>query len=79
MLVKYSQELYFENYHKSAVIDLADIGKFVARILLDERTLNRYVLCYSEQKSQTEMIEIVETVFGKKVPTVEVCKRAFQR
>lgn len=72
-LVKSSQEFYFEGKHRSALTDLRDIGKFFPKILLDEQTINRYVFCHSEEKSQEELFGIVESVTGKKVPRTMVC------
>jgi len=40
---------------KNAVIYIPDIGKFVAEIIHDERTLNNYVFCWTEEKSQNEI------------------------
>ena len=71
-IVKLSQEFYFESNHKSALTDLRDIGKFFAKILLDEKTINQYVFCYSEEKSQKELFDMVESVSGKKIPKISV-------
>jgi len=43
---------------KCAIIHLPDIGKFVAEIIDDHRTLNQRVFCYGEEKTQKELWEI---------------------
>ncbi|KAL5495816.1 hypothetical protein ACEPAI_1280 [Sanghuangporus weigelae] len=52
---------------KCAVTDSRDIGKFVARIIVDERTLNRYVFCWVQEVTQNELFAIAERVFGHKI------------
>lgn len=32
---------------ENAIIDLRDVGKFDVRIIVDERTLNKYVFVYA--------------------------------
>ena len=53
---------------KTAVTDARDIGKFVARIIADPFTLNRYVFVYGDQVTQKEVIEIAERVSGRSIP-----------
>ncbi len=43
---------------KNATIHVPDIGKFVAEIINDDRTLNQYVFCWGEQKTQKELWDI---------------------
>ncbi|EJD05569.1 NAD-binding protein [Fomitiporia mediterranea MF3/22] len=57
---------------KCAVTDRRDIGKFVARILADERTQNRYVFCWTEEVTQTEALDLAERIAGRKLETVNV-------
>lgn len=45
--------------------DLRDIGKFVARIIADQRTLDKSVFCWSEEKTQQEVWDIVKKVSGQ--------------
>ncbi|BCS18471.1 aromatic alcohol reductase [Aspergillus puulaauensis] len=47
--------------------DLRDIGRFVARIVDDERTLNRYVYTWSDVLSENEIFELVEEGSGEKI------------
>ena len=53
---------------KQALVDLRDVGKLVARIITDERTLNRYVFAYSEEHTQNEIIALAKRVSGKDIP-----------
>ncbi|KLO11907.1 NAD(P)-binding protein [Schizopora paradoxa] len=43
---------------KNALTHIPDIGKFVAEIIDDERTLNKYVFCWGDEKTQNEIWEI---------------------
>ncbi|KAL5527984.1 hypothetical protein ACEPAG_6785 [Sanghuangporus baumii] len=52
---------------KCAVIDKRDIGKFVARIIADDRTLNQYVFCWTEEVTLNEIITLAERVSGRKI------------
>jgi hypothetical protein len=45
---------------KTAITDLRDIGRFVANIITDERTLNKSVLCYGAVVSQKEAFRLLE-------------------
>ncbi|KAI0786983.1 hypothetical protein C8Q75DRAFT_770263 [Abortiporus biennis] len=56
----------------TAIIDIFDIGAYVARIIVDPRTLNRMVFAYGEVLTQKEAIATVERVTGEKVAFVEV-------
>ncbi|KAL5476929.1 hypothetical protein ACEPAI_3115 [Sanghuangporus weigelae] len=52
---------------KCAVTDKRDIGKFVARIIADDRTLNQYVFCWTEGVTLNEIIALAERVSGRKI------------
>ncbi|KAK7031597.1 glycoside hydrolase [Favolaschia claudopus] len=47
--------------------DLRDIGPWVALILKDERTLNRYVCTYSDVLTENEIFALTEEMSGEKV------------
>lgn len=53
--------------------DLRDVGRFVARIIGDERTLNKYVYTSGDILSENEICRIVEEISGEKVETTSVC------
>jgi nucleoside-diphosphate-sugar epimerase len=52
--------------------DLRDIGRFVARIISDERTLNKYVYTSGEVLSENEIFQIVEELSGESLQRVFV-------
>ena len=52
----------------SAITDKRDIGKYVARIIQDERTLNKYVLAYSEIWTTNQIYDLMERLSGEKLP-----------
>ncbi|KAI5292821.1 hypothetical protein KEM55_001375 [Ascosphaera atra] len=47
--------------------DIRDIGRYVARIIDDERTLNQYIFAYSELWTQTAIAEKLEAMSGDRV------------
>ncbi|KAF5020053.1 hypothetical protein F66182_7934 [Fusarium sp. NRRL 66182] len=51
----------------SALTDLGDVGRFVARILADPRTLNKMVFAYSEIYSQNQAWVLLEELSGEKI------------
>lgn len=46
---------------------LDDVGRYVARIVADPRTLNKMVFSYSELLTQEEVWNTVERVSGEKL------------
>lgn len=51
----------------SAYIDNRDIGKYVARIIADPRTLNKMVFAYGELWTQNRIWDMLENISGEKV------------
>lgn len=62
------EELYGTGEQKSALTDLRDVGKYVARIVQDDRTVNKYVFCYNELHSQLDSYAILEKLSGESIP-----------
>jgi hypothetical protein len=52
---------------KSALTDLRDVGKYVARIITDERTLNKSVFVYNEVLTQEDVYSNLEDLSGEKI------------
>ena len=50
----------------SGMTDLRDIGKIVAKVIADPRTLNRMVFGYNKIWTQTEMHDLLEKLSGEK-------------
>ncbi|RAH42162.1 aromatic alcohol reductase [Aspergillus brunneoviolaceus CBS 621.78] len=51
----------------TALADLRDVGRYVARIIADPRTLNRRVHVYNEVYTLNRVCEVVERVSGEKL------------
>lgn len=51
----------------SALTYLQDIGRYVAKIIADPRTLNRMVFVYNELWTQQQIVDRVEELSGEKV------------
>lgn len=47
--------------------DERDMGRYVARIIKDERTLNKFVATYSDALSQNEIWAMMEEMSGEKI------------
>jgi hypothetical protein len=52
---------------KTAFTDLHDIGPYVAKIVVDDRTINKYVFCYGELLSQEDVFVKMEELSGEKI------------
>lgn len=63
-----ADEIFGRGEQLSALTDLRDIGRYVARIVLDERTVNKYVFCYNEMHSQLDSYAIMESLSGETIP-----------
>ncbi|CAF3491292.1 unnamed protein product [Fusarium graminearum] len=62
----------------SALVNLDDIGRYVAVIINDERTINKKVFAYTESKTQNEIFELVEKVTGEKPERTEMSKEQIE-
>ncbi|KAH6996054.1 hypothetical protein BKA56DRAFT_570492 [Ilyonectria sp. MPI-CAGE-AT-0026] len=51
----------------SALTDLRDVGRYVARIIADPRTLNQMVFAYNELLTQTQVYDLLERVSGETI------------
>lgn len=51
----------------SALTDVQDIGRYVAKIIADPRTLNRMVFAHSEVWTQQQIFDKVEELSGEKL------------
>ncbi|KAH7409047.1 isoflavone reductase family protein [Cadophora sp. MPI-SDFR-AT-0126] len=57
---------------RNLVTDIRDIGKFVALIVNDERTLNKYVYGWGDLLSDNDIYDIMEEVSGEKLERIYV-------
>lgn len=51
----------------SALTSLQDVGRYVARIIADPRTLNKMVFVYNELWTQKQIVAKVEELSGEKI------------
>ncbi|KZF21394.1 isoflavone reductase family protein [Xylona heveae TC161] len=74
---------------KFALTDMADIGKYVAQIVSDPRTLNRHVFAYTEVLSMNEIWDVMARASGEDPPKdyvsgaelneiIDVCRKRLQ-
>ncbi|ETS83960.1 hypothetical protein PFICI_05836 [Pestalotiopsis fici W106-1] len=56
----------------SAVTSMDDVGPFVARIIADPRTLNRYVFAYGEIKTQLDCLSLAKKLTGEELEVVPI-------
>lgn len=61
----------------NAITDLRDIGRYVARIIADPRTLNRQVFAYAEVWTPNQRYELIEKLSGEKIERRYVSLRLF--
>lgn len=51
-----------------ALTDVRDIGRFVAKIIVDPRTLNRMVFAYGEIWTQNQIWDLLQETSGEELP-----------
>ncbi|OTA53883.1 NAD(P)-binding protein [Hypoxylon sp. EC38] len=52
----------------SALADIRDVGRYVARIITDPRTLNKRVHVYNEVYAQNQIYDTIERLTGESLP-----------
>lgn len=52
----------------NALTDKRDIGRYIALIIQDQRTVNQFVLAYSEVWATNEIYSVVERLSGENLP-----------
>jgi len=57
----------------SSLTDLRNIGKYVAKIITDDRTRNWMVLAYNETWSPNQVFDLLEQLSGEKLERKYVC------
>jgi len=66
-LFKPKVEIHNNGSMPTILTDQRDIGRFVALIIKDTRTLNKSVVAYGDVLSQNEIFETMETLSGEKI------------
>lgn len=51
----------------TATTDLRDVGRYVARIIVDDRTLNKMVFAYNTVVTQNQIYDLLEEISEEKV------------
>ncbi|KAF2027043.1 NAD(P)-binding protein [Setomelanomma holmii] len=64
--------VYGDGTAKILLTDLRDIGRFVARVVRDPRTLDKKVFTWSDELSQLECFSIVEKLTGETIERTQV-------
>ncbi|CAJ0543598.1 Ff.00g038310.m01.CDS01 [Fusarium sp. VM40] len=62
----------------SALVNVHDVGKYVAVIINDPRTINKKVLAHTETKTQNEIHALVEKVTGEKPERTDMSKEQLE-
>jgi hypothetical protein len=57
----------------SAFTDARDVGKFVVETIIDRRTINKSVFCYSEMMSMNQVYDVLDRVSGRRFDRNYVC------
>jgi hypothetical protein len=66
-----------EGKAKNICIDKRDVGKYLAKIVSDDRTLNKKVYIWGDVLSQNEILEITEKVGGEKITGINYVREFF--
>ncbi|WQF79284.1 Putative NmrA-like domain, NAD(P)-binding domain superfamily [Colletotrichum destructivum] len=69
-LLLYSAYIPGDGSVPSGRTDRRDIGKYVARIIADPRTLNRKVFAYTDLRTHNEVYDTVEQLSGEQIPRI---------
>lgn len=70
--------VYGDGNFPSALTDLRDVGKYVARIIADPRTLNKSVFVYNEVLTQEQIFTLLEKASGEKIPREYLSKEEIE-
>lgn len=72
--VKYNLRLYWFGDIRTAITGKRDIGRYVARIIVEPRTQDRYIFIWEEEKTPDEALALAERVIETKLedPCVDV-------
>ncbi|KAK0664340.1 Isoflavone reductase-like protein P3 [Lasiodiplodia hormozganensis] len=67
-----SNELHGDGEQPNIIGDLRDLGRWTAKIIEDERTLNKYVFACSDVLSENQIYSIVEELTGEKLERSQI-------
>ncbi|KAH6989633.1 hypothetical protein BKA56DRAFT_476271 [Ilyonectria sp. MPI-CAGE-AT-0026] len=63
---------------RTALTDIRDVGRYVAHIISDPRTLNKMVFSYTELLSQNEVFQLLEKLSGESIDRTYISKDAIE-
>ncbi|KAJ9617103.1 hypothetical protein H2200_000824 [Cladophialophora chaetospira] len=74
-----SQSIAGDGNAPSAMTDLRDVGKYVTRVIKDERTLNAMVFVYNELWTSNQVYDLLEKLSGEKIPRKYTSAKDYER
>lgn len=67
--------LIHEGNTSSALTDVRDIGRYIARIIVDPRTINKYILAYSELWTPNDVYALLEQLSNETIPRTYISEQ----
>ena len=68
-----NDEIVADGNKPTSMTDLRDIGRYVALIIADDRTLNKMVFAYNTTMTQNQIYDLMEEVSGEECVRNYVC------
>lgn len=62
-----NDEIVGEGNTPTALTDLRDIGRYVSKIIVDDRTLNKMVFAYNTLMTQNQIYDLMEKISGEQI------------
>ncbi|KAF4832363.1 Isoflavone reductase-like protein [Colletotrichum tropicale] len=62
-----------------AIADIGDIGRYVAEVIGDSRTLNQRVFVYNEVFTQNQLYTLVERITGEEIPRTYISRKESEK
>lgn len=59
--------IFGSGYVRNGITDIRDVGRYVARIIDDERTLDKFVCFFGETPTQEKTFKLVEELSGESI------------
>ncbi|KAL2013598.1 hypothetical protein VTN00DRAFT_1123 [Thermoascus crustaceus] len=74
-----NDEIIGDGNARNALTDLRDIGRYIARIIVDDRTVNKMVFAYNEVMTQNEIYDLLEKISGEKIERKHISEETVQK
>ena len=68
-----NDEIVADGNKPTSMTDLRDIGRYVALIIADDRTLNKMIFAYNTTMTQNQIYDLMEEVSGEECVRNYVC------